>query len=178
MRTGSEDGKPREALQPARTKIVAGIPAFNEEATIGDVVWKALPYADEIVVVDDGSQDRTPQLAKEAGAFVISHGVNRGYGAAIRSCLSYARNNGTRALVILDGDGQHPVDAIPRVLEPVVAGKADVSIGSRFLEPTAWASLPRYRRLGIRFITALTNFAMEYNDPIRDAQSGFRAFSR
>lgn len=175
--TSTQDWNPY--LPPVeRTKIVAGIPAFNEEPTIGDIVRRARAFADEIVVVDDGSRDRTSQMAAEAGAFVIRHDENRGYGAAIRSCLSYARNNGTKALVILDGDGQHPAEAIPTVLEPVVRGAADVSIGSRFLEPSAWNDLPRYRRFGIRLLTFLTNLAIEHNGPIRDAQSGFRAFSR
>src|SRR5207249_10707974 len=120
----------RRALVESR--ILAAIPAYNEGATIGSVVLKARQFASEVVVIDDGSTDDTANIAALAGAEVIRHHVNRGYGAAVRTCLMHARENGADILVILDGDGQHPPELIPRVVQPVADGEADVSIGSCF----------------------------------------------
>lgn len=159
-------------------KIVAAIPAFNEAKTIGSVVLAAGRYVDKVVVVDDGSVDDTSWIAEQAGATVIQHEQNRGYGAATRTCLEYARSNGVQALVILDGDGQHRPDAIPRVVGPIEEGVADICIGSRMLESQSASHIPLYRRIGIRFLTRLTNVGTRRNGPLRDAQSGFRAYSR
>jgi glycosyltransferase involved in cell wall biosynthesis len=158
--------------------VVVAIPALNEGPTIGSVVLKAKRYADEVVVVDDGSTDDTADVATLAGARVIRHNANKGYGAAIKTCLDYARGNQADILVTMDGDGQHRADMIPRVVQPVAQGEADVSIGSRFLDPHNSERVPRYRRLGIRVITRLTNLGTHHNARIRDAQSGFRAYSR
>ncbi len=169
---------PDKPLEVHRWKIVAAIPVYNEETTIGEVVRGSQEHVDEVVVIDDGSVDRSEEVALQAGAAVIRHDVNRGYGAAIRSCFKYARNNGTRLLVILDGDGQHRPDQIPRLIAPVEAGLADVSIGSRFLQASSNGSMPLYRHLGIGLLTTLTNLHLHHNRSIRDAQSGFRAYSR
>lgn len=157
---------------------MAAIPAYNEARTIGSVVLSAAQYVDEVAVVDDGSTDGTAWIAERAGATVIRHDENRGYGAAIRSCFDYARTNGTQALVILDGDGQHRPEAIPRVLKPVQEGRADISIGSRFLKADSLSKVPRYRRIGIRVLTKLTNSGASLRARVKDAQSGFRAYSR
>lgn len=169
---------PDDSLDIHRWKIVAAIPAYNEETTIGRVVRGSLAHADEVVVVDDGSLDHTAEVAQTAGAAIVRHGVNRGYGAALRSCFKYARNNGTRLLVVLDGDGQHSPDHIPRLIGPLEAGVADVSIGSRFLQGDSNGSMPLYRHLGIRLLSVLTNLNFRHNESVRDAQSGFRAYSR
>ena len=166
----------RRALVESR--IVAAIPAYNEGATIGSVVLKARQFASEVVVIDDGSTDDTANTAALAGAQVIRHHVNRGYGAAVRTCLGHARDNGADILVILDGDGQHRAEQIPVVVAPVAAGVADVSIGSRFLNARASNKVPRYRRFGIGVITKLTNLGTHHNRKVQDAQSGFRAYSR
>ena len=166
----------RRALVESR--IVAAIPAYNEAATIGSVVLKARQFASEVVVIDDGSTDDTANTAALAGAQVIRHHVNRGYGAAIRTCLGHARDNGADILVILDGDGRHRPELIPVVVAPVAKGEADVSIGSRFLNSQTYGTVPRYRRFGISVITRLTNLGTHHNRKVRDAQSGFRAYSR
>src|SRR5205809_2660836 len=137
----------RRALVESR--IVASIPAYNEGPTIGSVVLKARQFASEVVVNDDGSTDDTANTAALAGANVIRHPTNMGYGAAIKTCLDYARGSGADILVILDGDGQHRAELIPLVAAPVVKGEADVSIGSRFLNPGTSEGVPRYRRFGI-----------------------------
>src|SRR5437879_12144758 len=124
------------------SRIVAAIPAYNEGPTIGSVVLKARQFASEVVVIDDGSTDDTANTAALAGAHVIRHLTNLGYGAAVKTCLDHARGNGADILVILDGDGQHRAELIPLVLEPVVKGEADVSIGSRVLNSHASESVP------------------------------------
>src|SRR3989442_2557012 len=91
----------------SESKIIAAIPAYNEGATIGSVVLKARQFASEVVVIDDGSTDDTANTAALAGARVIHHHANMGYGAAIKTCLNHARENGVDILVILDGDGHH-----------------------------------------------------------------------
>src|SRR3989442_10556053 len=99
-------------------EILAAIPAHNEAKTIGSVVISAMQYVDEVAVIDDGSTDGTASIAERAGATVIRHDGNQGYGAAIRSCFEYARTNGTQVLVILDGDGQLRHEAIARTVQP------------------------------------------------------------
>jgi glycosyltransferase involved in cell wall biosynthesis len=88
-------------------KILAAIPCYNEGLAIGSVVLKARRYVDAVLVVDDGSTDDTREVAQEAGAVVVSHEINKGYGAALRSCFAYAKTNEVDSMVILDGDGQH-----------------------------------------------------------------------
>jgi glycosyltransferase involved in cell wall biosynthesis len=141
-------------------------------------VLGALRYVDEVVVADDGSIDNTARIAEAAGAKVLRHKVNRGYGAAIQTCLAYARNNGAGVLVVLDGDGQHRPDSIPRVVNPILQGEADICIGSRFLEQGHADKIPRYRRLGIGLITGLSNSHTRRSGRLKDTQSGFRAYSR
>ena len=165
-------------MNEKKMKILAAIPCFNEEATIGSVVIKAKRHVDEVVVIDDGSIDETARIASEAGAKVIKHGGNKGYGAAIQSCFRYAKENNFDAMVILDGDGQHNADEIPHVLEPILDGTADISVGSRFLEEKHKNKVPLYRRFGIAVITWFTNLGSGKSRRVVDAQSGFRAYSR
>src|SRR2546425_12865457 len=127
-------------VQPV--SLLAAIPAFNEQKTIGSVVLTAQRYATKVIVIDDGSEDETAWVAEQAGATVIRHPANRGYGAALRSCFEYARESEFGVLVILDGDGQHRPEMIPEVVAPVNQGKADVSIGSRFLDGNKAGGVP------------------------------------
>lgn len=160
------------------SEILAVIPAFNEEKTIGSIVLAARRHVDEVAVIDDGSTDGTVTIAELAGATVLRHAANRGYGAALRTGFEYARNNGTKVLVILDADGQHRPDLIPRVITPVLRGDADISIGSRFLDRESGKRVPLHRRFGIAVLTKLTNLGTRASHKVKDAQSGFRAFSR
>lgn len=171
-------GNAEGAVAPDRLFLLAAIPAFNEAKTIGSLVLAARDYVDEVVVVDDGSTDHSAWIAERAGARVIQHNRNRGYGAAIRTCFDYARKKGVDVLVVLDGDGQHRPECIPRLVKPVVQGYADLCIGSRFLEWQSTRNVPLYRRFGIKLLTAFTNLGNHQNGKIRDAQSGFRAYSR
>lgn len=181
-----EKSKVKETSGTRRTtsdfKVVAAIPCLNTAHTIYNIVTRALEYVDQIIVIDDGSTDNTAEVAVAAGATVISHGVNKGYGAAIKSCFAAAREYGADALVIVDGDGQHNPHEIPALLIPIINKKADLVIGSRFLNSKFKGQslksypIPNYRRLGIGVITWLWNIGSKIK--VSDAQSGFRACNK
>lgn len=158
-------------------RILVAIPCYNEAATIGSVVLKAKRYVDEVLVVDDGSIDDTAKVAEYAGATVLRHDGNKGYGAVIQNCFRYARENNFDVMTILDGDGQHEADQIQTVMKPVLNENVDVSIGSRFLDNNG-RNIPRYRRLGIAILTRFTNAGSRETHKVSDGQSGFRAYSR
>ena len=153
---------------------VVCIPAYNEEIKIKEVVKKALPYVDKVIVCDDGSTDKTAVLAKKAGATVISHETNLGYGAAISTLFDYCRKNNAEIMVTLDGDGQHNPDQVPDLINVILKHNVDVVIGSRSLRDDK--DLPSYRRTGIKIITSTINSAT--NLKVTDSQSGFRAYSK
>ncbi len=157
-------------------KTLAAIPAWNQEKKVSSVVLLARKYVDNVLVIDDGSIDRTAEVAERAGATVVRHNGNRGYGAAIQSCFKYAKENNFDAMVILDSDGQHDPDQIPIVLKTIIDGKADLSIGSRFIGNNA--KIPFYRKIGIGVITEITNIGSGKSHKVLDSQSGFRAYSR
>ena len=160
----------------SRPYIVAGMPMYNEEETIGTVVTRTLRHVDAVICVDDGSSDASARIAEACGATVIRHRVNRGYGGALKTLFLHARELDADALVVLDSDGQHESDDIPAMLEPILNGDADFTIGSRFVEGGGGTDMPAYRRLGIKVITAASNLSSDLG--IKDTQSGFRAFSR
>ena len=154
-------------------KIVAAIPAFNVETTIAKVIARAVDHVDEVLVVDDGSQDDTPLIAGKLGAVVLTHDKNLGKGAAIRDCFDWARKNGADVLVTLDGDGQHDPARIPELVGALQKSEADVAIGSRISRPP---DMPKTRWMGERFLDHATQ--VKVGDRVIDAQSGFRAYSR
>ena len=159
--------------------IVIGIPAYNEERSIAKVVLDAQRYADVVMVCDDGSSDLTGKIAERLGAIVVRHDENRGYGAAMQSLFKEAKRLDADVLVTLDGDGQHDADKTPLMIQPILDDKADVVVGSRFLDGAQKDGdngLPFYRRLGIKAITKLTTAASKCN--VTDAQNGCRAYSR
>lgn len=156
--------------------IIAGLPMYNEEETIGTVVTMTKDFVDEVVCVDDGSSDSSARIAESCGAIVHRHRVNRGYGGALKSLFQVAREKDVDILVILDSDGQHDPESIPNLIQPIIDGEADFVIGSRFVDGGRTEQMPAYRRLGIKVITAASNLSSDLD--ISDTQSGFRAFSR
>ena len=165
-----------ETGQDAPLRIIAGLPMYNEEETIGTVVTKVLDYVDEVICVDDGSSDSSARIAEACGANVHRHRANRGYGGALKTLFAKAREMDADALIILDSDGQHEPSDIPKLLAPILAGDADFVIGSRFVDGGGSEDMPAYRRLGIKVITAASNLSSDLE--IKDTQSGFRAFSK
>jgi len=172
------DKKNRKEREPSaaprqQLSIAIAIPCFNEELFIGSVVIKTKDYADHIVVIDDGSTDKTAQIAEKAGAVVLKHERNYGKGVAVRTAFEYAQEIGCEVLVLLDGDGQHEPAFIPSLVEPILAGDIDMTIGSRYL--AIQNSIPGYRNWGHRVLNLFTNIGSRVK--LTDSQSGFRAFS-
>ena len=156
-----------------RHRIVAVVPAYNEERFIGSVVLKARQYADVVVVVDDGSLDATGKIAKAAGAVVVQHPHNQGKGIALRTGFYRARELGPDVVVVLDADGQHLPEEMECVAAPVLRGQADIVVGSRYLDKKS--RVPFHRVVGHLVFNFVTNQASGV--PLTDSQSGFRAFS-
>jgi glycosyltransferase involved in cell wall biosynthesis len=154
-------------------KVLAIIPCFNEEPTIGSVVLKAKRYVDDVVVIDDGSMDNTSKVAEAAGATVISHGVNKGKSAGIKTGFQYALNNDFDYIVSLDGDGQHNADEIPNLLGNILNLEMDISLGTRYGDDT---EMPLWRRIGKRILDYSTSFGN--GGLVTDSQCGFRAFNK
>jgi hypothetical protein len=158
-------------------KALVIIPAYGEAAVIDKVieeVRRARPDLD-VVVVDDCSPDATGMRARAAGAPVLSLPVNLGIGGAVQTGFKYAAARNYDALVQVDGDGQHDPAEIGRILGPLADGRADVVIGSRFLEKTGYRS-PFTRRVGILLFSGIAHRVM--GQRITDSTSGFRALNR
>lgn len=153
------------------------IPAYNEERAIAGVVAavkKMYPVID-IAVVDDGSSDGTAHMAGNAGAIVLSHPFNMGYGVALQTGYKYAIRNGYTFLVQMDGDGQHDPACIQTVLQPVKDGTLDVVLGSRFLDGNSY-SPSLVRMIGIRFFRLLVRLLS--GKSVTDPTTGFQATNK
>jgi len=153
--------------------LCAVLPAYNEELVIGSVILRTKQYVDRVIVVDDGSSDRTSEVAKLAGAEVIRLDHNTGKAYTILLGLRHARKTGCTVAVMLDADGQHEPREIPRVAQFVSIGKADLVIGSRFLGKNG--GVPSYRKIGQKTLDLFTNIGAKTK--VTDSQSGFRALS-
>ncbi|MBI5492423.1 MAG: glycosyltransferase family 2 protein [Deltaproteobacteria bacterium] len=164
-------------MDDLKGKLLVIIPAFNEEATIGSVissVKKEVPEAN-ILVVNDGSRDRTASIAEDSGVTVLNHLYNMGIGATMQTGYKYARLMGYEVAVQVDGDGQHPADQIKYLIAPILNKKADLVVGSRFLgEGTYRPSLARSAGMAI-FSKVVSTVIKE---KVTDTTSGFRAAGR
>jgi glycosyltransferase involved in cell wall biosynthesis len=155
--------------------LVIGLPAYNEEKNIAKIIVKLQKVADKIIVCNDGSTDLTGEIAQKMGVVVINHPRNLGYGAGIRSIFIKAEELDSDVLVTFDADGQHRVEDIKALLEPILKNEADIVIGSRFLNDNN-KNVPQYRKVGIKAITDIANTSMDIK--LTDSQSGFRAYSK
>ena len=155
--------------------ITAILPAYNEEISIGSIVLHARQHADQVVVVDDGSSDRTSEVAQLAGAYVIRHPRNMGKGMALKTGFEYVSQNGAKVVVTMDSDGQHDPEEIPKLVEPILKGEADFVNGSRYMNGNG-KNTPFYRRIGQNILDSATNLNTGLH--VTDTQSGYRAFAR
>jgi glycosyltransferase involved in cell wall biosynthesis len=158
-------------------KRLAIVPAFNEEVSVGRVIDELRDFDPgfEIAVVDDGSTDRTAGVADDRGAHVIRLPFNLGIGGAMQTGYRYAFEHGFDIAVQVDGDGQHDPAQLPRILEPVLDGDADLVVGSRFAGPGAYRSTA-LRRVGIRIFASVVSAVV--GQRVTDTTSGFRAVNR
>lgn len=153
-------------------QVLVVIPAFNAERTVRDIVRGCREFVADVVVVDDGSTDRTAAAAAEAGARILSHGMNRGKGAALKTGFGYAMQRGYGAVITLDADGQHLPREIPKFLTARAETRADLIIGGR--AHLFDQMLPR-RRMANRF--SAWSIARCSKTNVSDSQSGFRLYS-
>jgi glycosyltransferase involved in cell wall biosynthesis len=156
---------------------IAIVPALNEEETVGRVIdeIRAFDPGFDIVVVDDGSVDRTSEVAAERGAYVLKLPFNLGIGGAVQTGYRFAFERGYDLAVQIDGDGQHDPQELPKILEPVLADEADLCVGSRFAGNTVYRS-SFARRVGIRIFASVVSAVVRQK--VTDTTSGFRAVNR
>jgi glycosyltransferase involved in cell wall biosynthesis len=155
------------------------VPALNEEHTVPRVIdeLRAFDAGLDVVVVDDGSTDRTAEVAAARGAKVLRLPFNLGIGGAVQTGFRFAFENGYDIAVRVDGDGQHDPAQLPRILEPVLRGDADIAVGSRFAgEPGDGYRSSRSRRIGIRILAAVVSRIV--GQRVTDTTSGFQVLNR
>ena len=157
-----------------REKVFVVIPAYNEGEEVGGVIREVRESYPNVVVVDDGSRDDSAQISKRAGAQVLRHAINRGQGAALQTGIDYAILQGAEYVVTFDSDGQHRVEDIPALIDPILNGKWDISLGSRFLGgvENIKASRKFLLKMGVVFTRIVSRVR------ITDTHNGLRAFSR
>lgn len=159
-------------------RLILLIPAFNEARVIGGVI-RSLPRQLEhiehiaIVVINDGSRDQTGQVANDAGATVLTHKMNRGVGVATATGLLAANRLDADIAVTMDADGQHDPKELPRMIAPILSGKADVVVGTRLVDPKG---MPMIRQIGNKAMNAVLR--LFWGIRTTDSQSGYRAYSR
>jgi glycosyltransferase involved in cell wall biosynthesis len=154
-------------------RVLVIVPAYNEERFIGSVVLKIKQHPVDVLVIDDGSTDKTCQIARAAGAEAHCLPTNQGKGAALNTGFQLARQRQPDAVVVIDADGQHLPEELPRLLAPILRDQADIVIGSRYIDDTS--NTPIDRRLGHKLINLATSVPSGIY--VSDSQSGFRAFS-
>ena len=150
--------------------VWAVIPAYNEEKNIANIIKKTKKYVQNVVVVDDGSKDKTKEITKKLGAIVLRHVINLGKGAALKTGCDFAVKNGAKLIVALDADAQHNPDNIPRFIEKLA--KYDIVFSYR----RASSKMPLVLRFGNWLISNVARVLYGVN--LRDTQCGFRAFSK
>ncbi len=165
----------------AGASVLVALPAFDEERTVADVIRgipRSMPGVGsvEVLVVDDGSHDRTAEKAAAAGARVIRHATRRGVGAAFGTALRYAVECGADLLVSIDADGQFDPSDIPALMAPVLAGEADFTTASRFKDPGMLPAMPTAKLWGNRMMARLISRLT--GESFTDVSCGMRCYSR
>ncbi|MCL5429366.1 MAG: glycosyltransferase family 2 protein [Chloroflexi bacterium] len=158
------------------SEIFVVVPAFNEGPVIRATLRPLIELGYSIVVVDDGSKDQTWKYLKDLNVHRLRHSFNLGQGAALQSAVSYALAQGAKYIVHFDADGQHSIEDIPGLLAPVISGRADVALGSRFLRRADWETVPPTRRLLLKGAVAV-NWLLT-GLWLTDAHNGARALTR
>ncbi len=155
-------------------KVFVVVAAYNEAPVIRQVVGRVRAVCPFAVVVDDGSTDNTSAQLKDSGVFLLRHTVNRGQGAALQTGIEFALVQGAEVIVTFDADGQHDENDIPALIAPILGGKCDVTLGSRFLGRTDYIPFVRgmILRLGVVFTRVVSRIR------VTDVHNGLRAFSR
>ena len=150
------------------------IPAYNEAACVGQVVHRIRVKYPNVVVVDDGSTDPTAEVAQTAGAFVLRHLLNRGQGASLKTGIDFALTRGAKMIVTFDSDGQHQLEDVETLIAPVLAGRCDVALGSRFLDNDS--RVPFMRKMTLKVGIFFTRLVSRIK--VTDTHNGLRALSR
>jgi len=172
----------RDAVYPTTSPITPNlrrdafiiVAAYNEGPAIAEVIAELRRDYDNVVVVDDGSNDDTADRARLHATYVLSHAVNRGQGAALQTGIEFALERGARFVVTFDADGQHRVEDIAALLSPIAAGECDIALGSRFLGQSE--NMPSARRWALKLAVFFTRVVNRVR--LTDAHNGLRAFSR
>ncbi|MGL4422225.1 MAG: glycosyltransferase family 2 protein [Gemmataceae bacterium] len=162
------------SLNGSAPQVWIVMPAYHEESRIGQTLSTLRPYLSQTVVVDDGSKDRTAEIALSRGVWVLRHFINRGQGAALQTGIDFALKQGADIIVTFDSDGQHDASEIGRMCEPILSGRADVALGSRFLGETV--GMPFSRRVILKLGIVFTWLVSRIH--VSDTHNGFRALSR
>lgn len=168
------DAPPTEALKHDPSGVWVVIAAYNEQGRLGTVLSGLQKHYPNVVVVDDGSRDRTSETIRRHPVWLLRHVVNRGQGAALQTGISFALARGAQWIVTFDADGQHSVEDIPKLLAVLRSGRADAALGSRFLGETVGLPFARWvvLKLGVVFTQVFSRIA------VTDTHNGLRAFSR
>lgn len=154
-------------------KIIVVIPAYNEEKTIGQVIQEVKKYTNNIIVVDDGSEDETYKIAEKENVIIYRHIINRGLGGALATGIQGALKEKADVILTFDADGQHKAKDIPQMIKPIIEGEADIVIGSRLLVPS---KIPLSRILANRLANIITYLL--FGIWTTDSQSGLRCFNK
>jgi glycosyltransferase involved in cell wall biosynthesis len=160
--------------EDVRQRVFVVVPAYNESACIEQVVGAVRAAYPNVVVVDDGSTDQTHAAARRSATYVLRHLINRGQGAALQTGIQFALMRGGQYIVTFDADGQHRVQDIQAMIEPICRGECEITLGSRFLGQAV--NVPLSRRVMLRLGVVFSRLA--HGVRLTDAHNGLRAFSR
>lgn len=163
-------------VENSNERVWIVIPAYNESERIGGVVAELLALGHPVVVVDDGSRVPAAEALGGCAVHLLRHAINLGQGAALQTGITYALERGAEVIVTFDADGQHQSADLSRLTEPVLTGKVDVALGSRFLAGGRAVHISSARRIVLRLAVLFTRLTTAL--PVTDTHNGLRAFSR